>query len=336
MLTSRTRQTVLYALQAVTFALFILALAATIRHVSRLASWQLTLEQGRAVLNDLSLLRTAAADAEASSLQYVMTGNESHLEPYDAAQLEIRDAMPRLRRHLAPLAFEPSAILKALEGDVSARINTATELHTLRHTRGYDAAQLFVLTGRSQTLDERIRASLDALHDAVLDLQDQDSRHLAALAQTSLRWLTASAVACLVIVLLLMWEARHPYRRRETAVLQHLAENSAALVRLTDVHGDTVYVNRSWLNLTGLSNIQMLDWGWLNSLHADDRTPAIAVYRDALTRRESRIGSYRVLVHDGAYVQILDTLSPIFDERGRFEGLACFATITTPAATPPA
>lgn len=325
MITSTQRQTAIHIVQAIAFVMFLIALAATARHVSRLDRWQQIMEGGRATLNDLSRLRTAAADAEAASLQYVMTGNEQHLEPYDAAQLEIRDTLPRLDQHLTNLAVDLSVPRRALEKDFSDKIDACSEIHTLRHNRGYDAAQLFILTGRSQTLDERLRMDLNAMSEAVLEFQDVESSRIARLGRASLRWLTITSVLCIALLGLLTWEARNTPRRREMSTFQRMAENSGALMRLTGPDGECVFANNSWLALTGKTLPQFLDWGWLNFVHHDDRGPAIALHRDAATRRETRTGTYRVARTDGSYVTVQDTLSAVVDENGRFEGLVSFA-----------
>jgi PAS domain S-box-containing protein len=330
------RQTTLHVLQGITFALFLVALVTTVRHALRLDRWQRAMEDGRTALNYLSMLRTSSADAEAASLQYVMTGSELHLEPYDAEQLEIRDTLPRLIQHMTNLNYDLSGPRAALERELADKTAAGAELHALRHNRGYDAAQLFVLTGKSQELDERVRARLNELSEAVLRFQDEESGHIARLGRSSIRWLTATAVACLALIVLLSWEARHPQRRREMAVLQNLAEHSASLVRLTDAESDAVYVNRTWQILTGRPAVQLLDWEWLTTLHPDDRPSAIAAYRDAVTRRESRQATYRVLRPDGTQVLVTDTLTPVFDDRGHFEGLACFASSAPRSDTPDA
>ena len=80
------------------------------------------------------------------------------------------------------------------------------------------------------------------------------------------------------------------------------------------------YFNGRWLEFTGRTLEQELEWGWAEGVHPDDRAGALAEYRAAFAARRAFVAEYRLRRADGEYRFVVDTASPRLGERGEFLG----------------
>lgn len=99
-----------------------------------------------------------------------------------------------------------------------------------------------------------------------------------------------------------------------------MAEASGILVAQTDEQGKAVYFNQEWLTLTGRSMPELLNFGWAEFLHPDDREDLIIAYNKAFEKREILKKEFRLLSGEGIYRWQLAVLSPCFSPRGTFTG----------------
>lgn len=123
-------------------------------------------------------------------------------------------------------------------------------------------------------------------------------------------------------------EAQNEQERRRTVEelkeselrFRRIADQSPMFIWMTDVKGNTTYVNRSWSVFTGRSLEQEAGKGWEEGLHPDDRERCSAVYAVASARREPVTIEYRLRNHAGEYRWLLDTGVPNFLPNGEFVG----------------
>jgi PAS domain S-box-containing protein len=80
------------------------------------------------------------------------------------------------------------------------------------------------------------------------------------------------------------------------------------------------YVNRFCAEFTGLPIEKLLDEGWLNAVHPDDRDPAAAIYVPAVEARRPFLVEYRMRRADGPYRWVLATGVPMYGADGGFAG----------------
>ncbi len=89
------------------------------------------------------------------------------------------------------------------------------------------------------------------------------------------------------------------------------------------------YLNQRWSELTGRPLAEMLQWGWVESLHPDDRDQVMAEYSAAVAAREPIRLEYRMLQVEGEYRWFLGTGEPVSDADGTFLGYSgCTSDIT--------
>jgi PAS domain S-box-containing protein len=108
--------------------------------------------------------------------------------------------------------------------------------------------------------------------------------------------------------------------RESEARFRNMADHAPVMMWITDAEGAVTYVNRSWLEFTGLPESQSLGAGAWAIVHPDDVAAARRDYEDA-TRTEAAFNSeFRLRRADGAYRWALGAAAPRFDSGGRLLG----------------
>jgi PAS domain S-box-containing protein len=81
--------------------------------------------------------------------------------------------------------------------------------------------------------------------------------------------------------------------------------------------GSVDFVNQRWLDYTGLSAIQALDWGWRRTFHPDDLPHVLETYKQALASGQPFEVEGRARRFDGQFRWFLCQGCPLRDESGR-------------------
>lgn len=82
---------------------------------------------------------------------------------------------------------------------------------------------------------------------------------------------------------------------------QAMAEDSDILIAMSNEAAQSIYLNQAWADLTGRSVTDLMNLGWVDLVHPDDREPFLNTYLSALSRQESFSGEFRILDRHGAY-----------------------------------
>src|SRR5579862_9643570 len=80
--------------------------------------------------------------------------------------------------------------------------------------------------------------------------------------------------------------------------------------------GSADFLNRRWLDYTGLSAEEASDWGWTAALHTEDRDRVMDCWRHLLDSGEAGEMEGRLRRHDGEYRWFLFRAEPLRDESG--------------------
>src|ERR1700722_9548751 len=80
--------------------------------------------------------------------------------------------------------------------------------------------------------------------------------------------------------------------------------------------GSAEFLNRRWLDYTGLSAEEASDWGWAEALHTEDRDRLMVFWRNLLDSGEAGEIEARLRRHDGDYRWFLFRVEPVRDNRG--------------------
>jgi PAS domain S-box-containing protein len=95
--------------------------------------------------------------------------------------------------------------------------------------------------------------------------------------------------------------------RESEARFRNMADNAPVMIWVTDVDGRCTYLNEQWYKFTGTGPEQGLGFGWLDSVHPEDREAAAAGYKAACTDRISCRLEYRLRRADGEYRWAIDS-----------------------------
>lgn len=144
----------------------------------------------RRIRRELLTLVSALKDTETGYRGYVITGNESYLQPYNASLPVIRNTFSELRE----LGADDPVLLRdlsAMSPLVHADLNVAARGINLRRESGYEAGAKFILSGEGKTLMDQIRAIATAADTELarqIDGREADVRASADFATTVILW----------------------------------------------------------------------------------------------------------------------------------------------------
>ena len=108
--------------------------------------------------------------------------------------------------------------------------------------------------------------------------------------------------------------------RQSEGRLQLMLDRAPGMVWTARPDTTLDYVNRFCAEFTGLPIEKLLDEGWLNAVHPDDREPAASVYVPAVEARRPFLVEYRMRRADGPYRWVLATGVPMYGPGGGFSG----------------
>ena len=80
--------------------------------------------------------------------------------------------------------------------------------------------------------------------------------------------------------------------------------------------GSAEFLNRHWLDYTGLSAEEASDWGWTAAVHTEDRDRLMAFWRHLLASGEAGEIEARLRRYDGDYRWFLFRVEPVRDNHG--------------------
>jgi PAS domain S-box-containing protein len=82
---------------------------------------------------------------------------------------------------------------------------------------------------------------------------------------------------------------------------RQLAESLPLLVWTCQPGGPCDYLNRRWVEFTGVPEARQHGFGWLEQLHPDDRAPTVAAWEAAVAARADFRKEFRIRRYDGEY-----------------------------------
>lgn len=99
-----------------------------------------------------------------------------------------------------------------------------------------------------------------------------------------------------------------------------MAEGTDIYIAVGDESSKAIYFNHAWTELTGRPMEDLIEFGWLDLVHPEDRDRYLNIYLDAFKKREPFSGEFRVLNRKGEYRWLLAKGPPRFNEDGSFAG----------------
>ncbi len=99
-----------------------------------------------------------------------------------------------------------------------------------------------------------------------------------------------------------------------------LADGSDILISVGDETSKEIYFNEAWTRLTGRPEVQLLDFGWADLIHPDDKDAFLNLYLTAFKKQVPFTKEFRILNKTGNYGWLLATGRPRYNPDGAFAG----------------
>ena len=157
------------------------------------------------------------------------------------------------------------------------------------------------------------------------------ARHRMTSIIVTLSIVLAVLVAAIVALLALLWRRVGADRalRKSEAFFRHLADDAPMVMWTTRPDTTLDYLNKFSVEFTGMPLQELLDEGWLNAVHPDDRDRIQRVYIPAIEARQPVLMEYRLRRADGVYRWVLDSGVPKYEKDGSYTGyVGCSFDIT--------
>jgi len=95
------------------------------------------------------------------------------------------------------------------------------------------------------------------------------------------------------------------------------ADTMPGMIFTARADGTVEFVNRRWIEFTGLAEEAVLDLAWRTIVHPDDLAPSVAILMRALQTRSEMMLEARVRRSDGEYVWMHVSAAPMLDVNGK-------------------
>jgi PAS domain S-box-containing protein len=282
------------------------------------------------IISSADNLLSALKDAETGQRGYLLTGDENFLAPYLMVRESSKAELLKLRQHSLPSAAQTH--LDALVPLIDAKLALLSNSIELRRNNDEAAAVSLIKSGQGNQLMDAIRkeiAAFSQIQAVTLAQNDADlqsnMRHLFTLIITSsvfavlyvfmsaylfyrntnLR--TKNVVEEKTLHLLKIQQDTNQLLQQTNDSLQKGEEDFHALVTATsevvwvaDAKGH-IRASPTWCHYTGQSPEQMVNLGWLEALHPDEREQVLQAWEHAIATLSPLLSEHLVRRSDGEY-----------------------------------
>ncbi len=100
-----------------------------------------------------------------------------------------------------------------------------------------------------------------------------------------------------------------------------LADSAPALLWLSDERGERTFFNQTWLDLTGAAKSDVMQDGWEQLIHADERADYQACYNSAHQQQQPYDVEFRIRAKEGGYCWLHEKAVPRTLSNGSFIGM---------------
>ncbi|MCH9644020.1 MAG: CHASE3 domain-containing protein [Gammaproteobacteria bacterium] len=116
------------------------------------------------VVEKLELLLTHIQDAETGERGFLITGNESYLEPYNNA-IPLINSGVNVIKNLTSDNITQQKNIRILKPFISNRLSQLKKVINIRRTKGFEAARAVILTGKGKKTMDQIRSQIRGMED---------------------------------------------------------------------------------------------------------------------------------------------------------------------------
>ena len=229
------------------------------RATRRLVENDRRLVHSQQMLTELAMMVSTVADSEADQREYLLTGDDKYLEPYNAEMARLDDHLSRLR-DLAADNPHQKAHLAVLMDQIAAKRQELRETIHQRQSADSEATPPELLADAEKLTTDAIRsttADMQSEENRLFDLRSEESK--ASRRDAVLTFLIATVLACGLLLLIFYLVTRDIAARKHSEELlsrehQWLKVTLASIgdaVIATDTNGCVTFMNPVAQTLTG-------------------------------------------------------------------------------------
>ncbi|MEH2336991.1 response regulator [Nostoc sp.] len=212
-------------------------------------------------INKLEELLSDMKDAETGQRGYILTGQESYLEPYQAVVGNIDQKIAELKDLIIdqPSQQQQFATLESL---IAAKLAILKKTIYLRQNQGFDAALQVIQTNQGKYLMDNIRKVIHEIENQDKRLLQQQSQGAKASANKTLLTLALAIFLSFVILGIVYYLISREVKERklteetlnqERNFISAVLDTASALVIVIDTQGQIVRFNQACEQTTGYS-----------------------------------------------------------------------------------
>ncbi|MEA5623398.1 response regulator [Nostoc sp. UHCC 0251] len=212
-------------------------------------------------INKLEELLSEMKDAETGQRGYILTGQESYLEPYQAVVTNIDPKIAKLKDLIADQPSQKKQFA-TLESLIAEKLVILKQTIYLRQNQGFEAALQIIQTNQGKHLMDDIRKTIHEIENEDKSLLKQQSQTAKASAKNTI--LTLAIAICLsflilaIVYYLISREVRERKLTEETLNIERnfisaVLDTASALVIVLDTQGQIVRFNQACEQTSGYS-----------------------------------------------------------------------------------
>jgi len=319
----------MYASFALAAALLVFASWGTYRSTAKASAAAEEKNSSYEILASLEATATRLVDTETAERGYVVTGDESYLQPYREALKNLDEILAGLKGRTAKEASQRNHI-QYLEPLINKKLARTQEIILLRQKNGFAAAAQLIREGSGKQWMDEIRAVIAEMQEVEKErwsLQDLAMRKALASSVWTILLGNLAALTLLAVVFTFLINELGERRRAQEALEQRERWFSTTLssvgdaVIATDANGTVNFLNTAAESITGWkleeARGKFVDLVF-DIMNADTRQPAETPIKNIL--REGKVvglGEHRRLRRrDGKEFDIEDSAAPILADAG--------------------
>ncbi|MEH1968729.1 response regulator [Nostoc sp.] len=212
-------------------------------------------------INKLEELLSEMKDAETGQRGYILTGQESYLEPYQAVVGKIDQKIVEIRDLIADQPNQQKRFA-TLEPLIAAKLDILKQTIDLRQNQGFEPALQVIQTNQGKHLMDDIRKGIYEIENEHRGLLKQQSQAAKASAKnTSLTLAIAICLSFLILAIVYYFIDREVRERKwaeetlntERNFISAVLDTASALVIVLDIQGQIVRFNQACEQTTGYS-----------------------------------------------------------------------------------
>jgi len=99
-----------------------------------------------------------------------------------------------------------------------------------------------------------------------------------------------------------------------------MAEGTDVMIAVGDETGGAVYFNKAWEDATGRTADELLEFGWVDLMHPEDRPKVMEIFTAAFEKKQPWVWEFRMPSGSERYAWFLARGTPRFTQDGHFAG----------------